>query len=1256
MSIPRRWYQILLLVSSVLGLISGLTPLTLQAAAPANDLCANAIPMESGTTYSINIKDATSVSDPAGGNDTATYRGVWYTVTPKINQRVNINTCDSDFNTSLTVYKGSCGALQKVVANDDDGPYCRGLNPHPASVSFTSASNVTYYVFVGGSGPNSWGQLNIVADLQDPPPNDTCAGAIPLLPGVVQTVASTFYATEIDDPPGGNSTATYRGVWYTVTPKINQRVNINTCDSDFNTSLTVYKGSCGALQKVVANDDDGPYCRGLNPHPASVSFTSASNVTYYVFVGGSGPNSWGQLNIVADLQDPPPNDTCAGAIPLLPGVVQTVASTFYATEIDDPPGGNSTATYRGVWYTVNPKINQQVGISTCDSNFDTSLTVYKGSCGALQKVVANDDDGPYCRGLNPHPASVSFTSTDAVGYYIFVGGSGPAPWGQLDIVADYIPADSAPPSIRLSSPTDGQSFAIGQAIPLSAVVSNAPPGSKVSFVANGSEVGTASSAPYTFNWTTAPSGTSTVSAKLLDANLGVIAATPSLSVTVSGSNEPPRYRLDQGHYAVSEKDGHVDVTVLKLGGRAGTVSYSSQGGSALAADPDGLGDFFPAQGSTNLVAGDGSFTVRIRLIDDPILREPNPRKFTFSIQVSPESGVLIEPSTAQIEITDDDEALTSTLAFLPPKTRWPATGWLKVALTPAEAVGQWRFPWEPEWRAAGAIYGPLEKGLFPVEFMPRDGYQALEPVDLSVSEGPISVPSFFQTNYVAIPVPDQKFGSLRVNLVFLDSSPTAHGRWRLRDRVDDQWHAGGATLSHVLAGPHVIEFEAVSHYVTPGPRIVKVQTGPDIRTVLTAGYQPMEPVPANAQKVLTPDQVQDSDPFKYGGQLATDAGFASGMLIRPRVVLTAAHVLFLPGTTNPVRSVRWFFERHRDYFEPRPLVARGWYVPTNYLAALAAEPQHDGLSTASHESDIAAVYFGEDAGRGGYSGYLVGNPDPGQWLNTRNPVAFVGYPLDNASGQMHAGLNLDIRFQPFERSRNVFTTTALAGLPGSSGGALCIQTLFGNQLPYYPAAVYLGQSGDLALFRVIEREADGVIKQAEISSYTGQNHVGGGIPFLLSEVKDLRTRISLKVILSSDALNAGIGWRVADGEDLTYHFGTETVLELPDGAWSLEFISKTTTPAPAALPFSIEPDQSLEVTVGLAELKFESIQSLPDGKFRILVRASPSSPVAIESSADLQNWENQPGLEQLASPTGEAEFQIPAASTPRTRFFRVRIK
>jgi hypothetical protein len=95
--------------------------------------------------------------------------------------------------------------------------------------------------------------------------------------------------------------------------------------------------------------------------------------------------------------EPPTNDACAGALPLEPGVpltVQTGAAT--PSGLAFPAGCVPTGAVAGndVWCSIGPLDRAAtVLVSTCsqDTEFDTLLVAYRGSCGDLLAAGCSDD-------------------------------------------------------------------------------------------------------------------------------------------------------------------------------------------------------------------------------------------------------------------------------------------------------------------------------------------------------------------------------------------------------------------------------------------------------------------------------------------------------------------------------------------------------------------------------------------------------------------------------------------------------------------------------------------------------------------------------------------------------------------------------------------------------------------------------------------------------------------------------------------------
>jgi len=134
-----------------------------QAAAPPNDEATTATVI-SGLPFSdaINTVGATSAGDdiicfPEGST-------VWYAFTPTSDGDVTVSTAGSDFDSTLTVFTGSPGALNAIACNDDSV----GLQ---AALLFAANAGVTYYIRAGSFNDGaSGGNLRIAVDNAPPPP------------------------------------------------------------------------------------------------------------------------------------------------------------------------------------------------------------------------------------------------------------------------------------------------------------------------------------------------------------------------------------------------------------------------------------------------------------------------------------------------------------------------------------------------------------------------------------------------------------------------------------------------------------------------------------------------------------------------------------------------------------------------------------------------------------------------------------------------------------------------------------------------------------------------------------------------------------------------------------------------------------------------------------------------------------------------------------------------------------------------------
>jgi hypothetical protein len=262
---------------------------------------------------------------------------------------------------------------------------------------------------------------------------------------------------------------------------------------------------------------------------------------------------------------------------------------------------------------------------------------------------------------------------------------------------------------------------------------------------------------------------------------------------------------------------------------------------------------------------------------------------------------------------------------------------------------------------------------------------------------------------------------------------------------------------------------------------------------------------------------------------------------------------------------------------------------------------------------------------------LVATNTLDQWLKTPYSKILAGYPLNANAGQLHERISRTSLFDAWQAIPRVFSSTEFNGLPGNSGGPLCLD-LSGTNSP--PVAVYLGQTGNQGLFRVIDSEAAGLIQQAEYSSYTGQNHVGGGQPFAVHLCSggspwspgSCGTGVpNLTVILESDAQAAGLGWRVRESADESYIYGASNSIVVPfPGNYTMEFKATNSSLSLTSLPFTIVDGQVLEGTFNFGPIRLSLSRIASEGRIRVLAESPPFFQIVLEAKPDLNAKEWTP--------------------------------
>lgn len=621
-------------------------------------------------------------------------------------------------------------------------------------------------------------------------------------------------------------------------------------------------------------------------------------------------------------------------------------------------------------------------------------------------------------------------------------------------------------------------------------------------------------------------------------------------------------------YTINEGAPSVTLIINKTVGLRASVGVNLIAGTAVPVS-NGVGDYFiPTTASLafDTQQTSGSFAIAL---NKNLAPAPNgSRSFNASL-VSPGGGATVSTTASAAAVTISGN--TSADPHGPPTPQIdpdspPAPGALTVTLQnnvpPTGNPLRWRLLGESAWRDSGDTVPGLAAGEYAIEFEGIADFTKNPPVIVAAPApvGAVIVSGMTSPVTIAYPpstVDASQTGSLEVFIapksLAQNPAPEQRGRWRFASPGNNNpWMDGGATILGLPPGSYALEFQRVNGQVPIRNRDIAVDPGAP--TTIEVDYLTQETVTGNLPKTLLPTQVIGQSPYEFLGKITSDLGEGSGTVVGgrvagatqqvDRVVLTAAHVVFDDTSAAFATGTQWLFQKLGTTQEPTPLLPRGAILDSGYAAARKGATLDEG-NAASQELDAAALYFFEPAGNRGASGYLVSDSTGFDWLQQPRLKTLAGYAVEDDvhvqaadAGSLQATDKQLVTFST-TLDADVLATTQIAGLPGMSGGPLCVQYDDGR---YYPAGIYLGGARE-CLVRQIDTKVDQLIQAAAYAAANnGPNHLSGGqVAAVSGLVGDLFAPTSVKINFVGTS-PSDASWRFASQPTSVKNVGGAPVL------------------------------------------------------------------------------------------------------------------
>ncbi len=359
---------------------------------PPNDLCANAVILNSASTCTI-TRGALTQSNwttvtPIGCGVT-NRNDVWYQFEAKSpNPTITLTT--SMINPRLQIFTGSCGSLTSVACTN-------------GTMAATGLTVGTIYYIRVYTDPNVTGTFTIC--VTDPVPvNDNCAGAVVLTSGLACTntkgylQSSSLSTTPVVNPFNCAGTVAY-DVWYRfVAQTTSPTITLSNLGSGFAATAHIQLLSL-SNNNCATGTYTSLYCSATGAPTIAADYLTVGSI-YYIRVfstTGTAPANGSNLSFDICVTDPvattPYNDECANAVNLTTGgVCSGIPGSIAGATLSSGIGTSCAAgAMYDVWFRFTATTaTTDVNLSGAGANFtNTGIEVFSGTCGSLTSISCN---------------------------------------------------------------------------------------------------------------------------------------------------------------------------------------------------------------------------------------------------------------------------------------------------------------------------------------------------------------------------------------------------------------------------------------------------------------------------------------------------------------------------------------------------------------------------------------------------------------------------------------------------------------------------------------------------------------------------------------------------------------------------------------------------------------------------------------------------------------------------------------------------